>query len=51
MYLRSLAISFILAVGLLVILGLAFVMCVPAYCVNLVTFGQPRTRAFRSTTA
>jgi hypothetical protein len=51
MYLRSFAVSIALALGLLVILGLAFIMCVPAYCLNLVTFGQPRTRALRSTTA
>ena len=44
MYLRSFAVTAALAVGLLVILGLAFVMCIPAYLVNLRHLPQPRRR-------
>jgi hypothetical protein len=42
MYLRSFAITVALAVGLVVILALAFVIGIPAYLVNLLSLHQPR---------
>jgi len=48
MYLRSFAITCALAVGLLVILALAFIMCIPAYIANLFTVPPTRPRAFAS---
>lgn len=47
MYLRSFAVTAALAVGLLVILGLAFVMCIPAYFVNLLHLPQPQPQPRR----
>lgn len=51
MHLRSLAISIALACGLLVILGLAFALSVPAYCGTLINLRQSRARALGSITA
>jgi hypothetical protein len=45
MFLRTLLVTVTLAVGLGVILALAFVLCIPAYLLNLMTPPpQPRSR-------
>jgi hypothetical protein len=44
MFLRTLLVTVTLAVGLGVILALAFVLCIPAYLLNLMTPPQPRPR-------
>ena len=46
MYLRSFAVTIALATGLLLILALAFIMCIPAYVVSLIALQPPRPREF-----
>jgi len=41
MFLRSIAVTVALAAGLAVILGMAFIICIPAYCIGRLQ-GQPR---------
>lgn len=47
MYLRSLAITVSLAAGLLVLLAMAFVTCIPTYLLSLMQAHEPRVRVLR----